>query len=205
MKPEDLTEEIIEEAMCEMEPSFYQDFDDFAQQCHSVSLGLVRSGLLGEGGPSLRVARGACFGVGGQHSWVVMGHPYDDRAIIVDLTLWSYSPHQPRIWLGSIQSGLHKPKGYGMIYDGPRPQPRGGDIIEVDTAGMSLEAQHFLKVIGPLDYRGWGALWSHSGMLGWPAQEILEAFLDQNPKMEALVPIDIVGMVTDRNPQEIYW
>lgn len=205
MKPEDLTEEIIVEAMCDMEPSHYQDFEDFKHDCHSVSLALVRSGLLGEGGPNLRVARGACFGVGGQHSWVVMGHPYDDRAIIVDLTLWSYSPSQPRIWLGSIQSRLHTPKGYGMIYDGPRPQARGGEIVKIDTANMSPEAQHFLRAIGPLDYRGWGALWSHSGMLGWPAQEILEAFIDQHPTMAALVPIDIIGMVTDRNPEEIYW
>lgn len=205
MKPEDLTEDIIEEAMCEMEPSFYQDFDDFSQQCHSVSLGLVRSGLLGEGGPSLRVARGACFGVGGQHSWVVMGNPYDDRAVIVDLTLWSYNPSQPRIWLGSGQSGLHRPKGYGWIYDSPKPQDHGGEILEFDTKGMTPEARRFLNVIGPLDARGWGRLWSGCGMMGWPAKEILEAFLDQYPTLGPLVPIDIAGMVTDRNPQEIYW
>jgi hypothetical protein len=205
VKPEDLTEAAIIEAVCDKEPSHYQDFDDFRHDCHSVSLALVRSGLLGEGGPSLRVARGACHGVGGQHSWVVMGHPYDDQAIIVDLTLWSYSPHQPRIWLGSMQSRLHTPQGYGMIYDSPRPQDYGGEILEVDSSGMSPEAQHFLKIIGPLDYRGWGLLWSRCGMLGWPAQEILEGALDQHPGMAALVPIDIIGMVTDRNPQELYW
>jgi len=203
VKPEDLTEEAIIEAMCDMEPSHYQDFEDFAQDCHSVSCALIRSGLLGEGGPTLRVARGACLGVGGQHSWVVMGHPYDDQAIIVDLTLWSYNPMQPRIWLGSMQSGLHKPKGYGRIFQGPRPESRGEEPVNVEVS--SAKAQEFLRIIGPLDVRGWGALWSHCGMLGWPAKEILEAFLDQHPKLTALVPIDIVGMVTDRNPQEIYW
>ena len=59
--------------------------------------------------------------------------------------------------------------------------------------------------LGPLDHRGWGALWSRTGMQGWPAREILEACLDQHPTMSALVPIDILGMVTDRNPSELYW
>jgi len=203
VKPEHLTEEAIVKAMCDKGPAFYQDFEDFVQDCHSVSWHLIRSGLLGEGGPSLRVARGACLGVGGQHSWVVMGHPYDDQAIIVDLTLWSYNPMQPRIWLGSMQSRLHRPKGYGQILQGPRPQSRGGEPVTVEVS--SAKAKAFLRMVGPLDYRGWGALWSHCGMLGWPAKEILEAFLDQHPKMAALVPIDIVGMMTDRNPQGTYW
>jgi hypothetical protein len=42
-------------------------------------------------------------------------------------------------------------------------------------------------------------------MTGWPAREVLEAFLDQHPTMAPLVPIDLVGMLTDRNPQELYW
>jgi len=205
VKPENLTEAAVVEAMCDKEPTHYQDFEDFAQDCHSVSLALIRSGLLGEGGPNLRVARGACFGVGGQHSWAVLGHPYDDKATIVDLTLWSYDASKPRIWVGDMEHGLHRPKGYGWIYESERPHARGGEIVEIDTANMSMEAQHFLQVIGPLDVRGWGALWSRSGMLGWPAREILEGFIDQNPTMAALVPIDIIGMVTDRNPQEIYW
>jgi hypothetical protein len=205
VKPEELTEELIVKAMCDKSPAYYADFGDFAYDCHSVSWSLIRSGLLGEGGPSLRVARGACLGVGGQHSWVVMGHPYDDQAIIVDLTLWSYNPDQPRIWLGSMQSSLHRPKGYQWIYDGPRPQSGGEEPVVLDVRGMSRRSREFLGLIGPLDARGWGALWSHCGMLGWPAKEILEAFLDQHPKMAALVPIDIVGMVTDRNPSGPYW
>jgi hypothetical protein len=203
MNPRDLTEKIIIEAMCEMEPMHYRDFADFAQDCHAVSLTLVRSGLLGTGGPDLRVARGACLGVGGQHSWVVLGHPYDPTATIVDLTLWSYNPTQPRIWVGTMRDGLHRPKGYGHILQGVKPGTRGGEVIQVEVS--SRDARDFLRMVGPLDARGWAGLWSHCGMLGWPAKEILEALLDQHPQMTALVPIDIVGMITDRNPENIYW
>jgi len=204
VQPEDLTEEAVVKVMCDTEPSYYSDFEDFAYDCHSVSLSLVRSGLLGVGGPTLRVARGACVGVGGQHSWVVLGHPYDYGATIVDLTLWSYDSKQPRIWIGSMRDGLHRPKGFQQIFDGPRPRSGGDTPLVLNTDGLGVEARDFLEIIGPLDVRGWGALWSRCGMLGWPAREILEAFLDQH-QMGALVPIDIVGMVTDRNPQETYW
>jgi hypothetical protein len=205
MKPEDLTEALIVEALCDKEPSHYQDYEDFAHDCHSVSLALVRSGLLGEGGPNLRVARGACMGVGGQHSWVVLGHPYDQTATIVDLTLWSYNGSQPRIWIGDMMSGFHHPKGMDWIFNCEKPHARGGKPIEVDTIGLSASAKEWIRMIGPMDAAGWGALWSRSGMLGWPAKEILEHFIDQHPTMVALVPIDIVGMVTDRNPQDLYW
>lgn len=205
MKPDELTEEAIVEAMCDTEPAHYRDFDDFAHDCHSVSLALIRSGLLGEGGPELRVARGSCKGVGGQHSWVVLGHPYDEDATIVDLTLWSYDKAQPRIWVGTQRSRLHRAKGQDHIWVTDKPQHRGGDTLAVSKKGLSPSAARFLQTIGPLDPAGWGALWSRTGMLGWPAQEILEACLDQHRMMSALVPIDIVGMVTDRNPEELYW
>lgn len=42
-------------------------FDEWAHQCHGISIAIVKSGLL----PASRVARGSCDGVGGQHSWVV--------------------------------------------------------------------------------------------------------------------------------------
>lgn len=206
VKPGDLTEEIIEKAMCGTEPSHYQDFDDFAHDCHSVSLALVRSGLLGKGGPKgPRVARGACMGVGSQHSWVVLGHPYDQTATIVDLTLWSYNGSQPRIWIGDLMSGFHHPKGLEWIFNSDKPHTRGGEPILLDEEKLSASARHFLQTIGPLDAPGWAALWSRCGMVGWPAKEILEAFVDQNRGMAPLVPIDIVGMVTDRNPQGLYW
>jgi len=205
VKPEELTEAVIVEAMCDKEPAHYQDFDDFKHDCHSVSLALIRSGLLGTGGRRLRVARGSCRGVGGQHSWVVLGHPYNPRAKIVDITLWSYDEHQPRIWVGDNTFACHRPKGYDWIFNTDKPYSRGGDPLLLDEDRMSGEARRFLEVIGPLDAPGWAALWSRTGMLGWPAKEILEAFVDQYPTMAALVPVDILGMVTDRNPQDLYW
>jgi hypothetical protein len=204
VRPEDLTEETIVKAMWR-DRSHYGTFDDFAHDCHAVSWGLIRSGLLGTGGPNLRVARGACRGVGGQHSWVVMGDPYDETATIVDLTLWSYDAKQPRIWIGSMLSGLHRPKGFQLIFDGPKPDAGSDPPLLLDTENMSDRARTFIQMIGPLDARGWVELWSRCGMLGWPSAEILDAFLTQYPDLTALVPIDIVGMVTDRNPQETYW
>lgn len=61
----------------------------WAQQCHAASVRLVNSGVFG--GQFVRVARGGCRGVFGQHSWVVVGRDcYADDALIVDATLWSY-------------------------------------------------------------------------------------------------------------------
>lgn len=205
MDPRQLTEALIEDAMCENEPTHYRDFDDFALDCHSVSLALIRSGLLGEGGPSLRVARGACIGVPGQHSWVVIGNPYDPQSTIVDLTLWSYDRSQRRVWVGDGMDALHRPKSGFHIFQGRPPAPQGGDSLSLDPQGLSEQATRFLKVLGPLDVRGWQDLWSNCGMLGWPAAEILEAFLTQHSGMAPLVPIDVVGMVTDRNPENLYW
>jgi hypothetical protein len=42
-------------------------------------------------------------------------------------------------------------------------------------------------------------------MGGWPASEILVRFLEDHPDHEAVVPIDIVGMLTDLNPDGLYW
>lgn len=41
-------------------------------------------------------------------------------------------------------------------------------------------------------------------MQGWPAPEIIEAMMDTDG-LGALVPIDIRGMLTGRNPGEAYW
>lgn len=207
MNPEDLTEDVIVKAVCEKEPDHYLDFEDFAYQCHSASLALVRSGLLGKPGPRVRVARGTCHGVPGQHSWVVLGNPYDPKAQIVDITLWSYDRGAPRIWVGDRDNmfARHYPKGGGWVFDDDKPSSRGGEHILLEEAKMSPWAREFLRVIGPLDAPGWAALWSRTGMLGWPAKEILEAFLDQYPSLGALVPIDVIGMLTDRNPEGLYW
>jgi hypothetical protein len=40
-------------------------------------------------------------------------------------------------------------------------------------------------------------------MEGWPSSEIIAA-MDDTDELRALVPIDILGMVTDRNPGGLY-
>lgn len=106
----------------------------FRFRCHEASLALVRSGVLPEGA---RVARGSCPGVGGQHSWVVLGGDcYDRKAQVIDPTLWCYDNAVREIWKGR-------------------------------------------------------------------ADEIIGAMYDDE-RLSALVPIDIVGMITDRNPGGLY-
>lgn len=205
MKPHELTEAIIEEAMCGTEPSHYQDFGDFARDCHSVSLALVRSGLLGKGGRRLRVARGACRGVGGQHSWVTLGSPYDPTSTIVDLTLWSYDPTAARIHVQDGMGDRYRPHGFGFIFDSEKPHSRGGEPMPLAMDRLSPQARQFLHIIGPLDAPGWAALWSRTGMLGWPSGEIMAAFIEQYPAMRSFIPIDLVGMLTDTNPESLYW
>lgn len=194
-----LTLDDLEGAICEREPSYYRDHKDWARDCHSVSLEIVRSGLFKQA----RVARGACLGVGGQHSWVSLGDPYDDLAPLLDATLWSYDPTKPVLWKGTMADGLHQPKGYGWVYDGRRPRPGGGPEIQLAAAAtLSAEAQEWLTRFGPLDIAGWAQVASLP-VGGWPAREIIEAMLD-TPGLGALVPIDIAGMLTDRNPGGLY-
>lgn len=69
---------------------------DYAQNCHLASVRLVEASetrgtaLSQEWRNTARVARGACRGVFGPHSWVVVG-----GGRIVDVTLWSYDPAVP--------------------------------------------------------------------------------------------------------------
>lgn len=169
-----------------------------AHQCHMVSLAIVQAKLFG---PS-RVARGSCLGVGGQHSWVIIGDDcYNTSAKIVDATLWSYDSSVKDVWYGSYEDGLHKPHGAGSIFDWGRPSSDGGEPIELDVP-ISQEAQAFLDLLGPLDYRGWSQL-AHAPVGDWPAKEILSA-MDQTKRLRAIIPIDILGMATDRNPSGLY-
>lgn len=195
----ELTVERVERAICEQEPEHLVDHQDWAHQCHSVSLEIVRSGLF----VSARVARGICTGVTGQHSWVVIGDDcYDRSAPILDATLWSYVT-APILWKGSLRSGLHRPYGSGNLFQGARPAADGGKVIELTpTAKFSQRALDFIDFLGPLDARGWMMV-AHLPVEGWPAREIIEAMLD-TPDTRALVPIDIAGMVTDRNPDGLY-
>jgi len=188
-----LTQEQVEEAI-------ERSFESLRHQCHAASLALVRSGLLGD---EARVARGVCPGVGGQHSWAVIGDPYDEAATIVDITAWSYDERRPRVWITSISEGVHRPHGYGMIWQSGKPFHTGGETIELaHPANLSPSARQFLAMVEPLDHRGWGML-ANSAVLGWPAREIIEAMLDTKG-LGPLVPIDIVGMLTDRNPDGLY-
>lgn len=171
----------------------------WARDCHAASLYVVRSGVLG---PEACVARGVCRGVGGQHSWVVLGDPYDQSRRIVDPTLWSYDPTVVGIWTG-FGVERHRPHGSGSIWDWGRPEGDGGEPIALTPkTPLSEEAEFFLDMLGPLDRAGWMRL-SGAPVGGWPAAEIIAA-MDDTPALEPLVPIDILGMLTDRNPGGLY-
>lgn len=172
---------------------------DFAGQCHAASLALVKSGALGK----CRVARGTCSGVGSQHSWVVIGwNCYDVRATVVDPTLWSYDPSVAGVYVGAAGDRPHRPHGSGSIFDYGRPGPPVGRIIELD-ADLSPGARDFLDMVGPLDRAGWSVL-AHAPVGFWPSGEILAAMY-RHPDLAALIPIDIIGMATDLNPNGLYF
>lgn len=176
-------------------------YPQWANRCHEVSLKLIRTGEFGRA----RVARGFCPGVNSQHSWIVVGWDcYDPDAVIVDPTLWSYVPGADPILVVRAGDAKHTPHGAGDIYTGGRPVHGGGPDIELTPAApLSGPARMFLSQVEPLDCRGWRTL-AHSPVGGWPAAEIIAAMLD-TAELAVLVPIDIAGMVTDRNPKGLYW
>lgn len=175
--------------------------DWWGQKCHAASLELVRSALLPS---SARVARGTARGVGGQHSWVVVdGDCYDPRARIIDPTLWSYVDEVSGIWYGRASEGIHRPHQAGSIWAYGKPAPAEGPVIELTPKSpLSAPAQMFLQMVGPLDRRGWAIL-ANSPVEDWPAAEIIAA-MDDTRELTALVPIDALGMLTDRNPGGLY-
>lgn len=187
----------VKAAICDREPSHYHDEQDWRMDCHSVSLAIVKSDLF----PVARVARGACRGVWGQHSWVVIGEDcFAPTAQLLDCTLWSYDERHPVVWQGTYDDGLHRPHGWGSIWRWGRPAPGNDEPIALD--GLSGQAQRFLDLCGPLDRTGWAHLFS-APLMGWPAREIVTAaYGDQ--RLRALIPIDVVGMVTDLNPSGLY-
>jgi hypothetical protein len=177
--------------------------DNFAHLCHGASLALVRSGLLPEGS---RVARGSARGVGAQHSWVLVAPqngPYDRSNWVVDVTLWSYVPEAPRLYVGKASKWPHIPYGSGSIWRGPhRPPGPEGDVIEVDVPPAG---RMFLDVAAPggLDEKGWHIL-LNGPMEGWPSAEVVLAAY-HTPALRNLIPIDLVGMLTDLNPNGLYF
>lgn len=171
--------------------------DRWAGQCHAASLAIVKAKVL----HGARVARGSCTGVGAQHSWVVLGDPYDPSVPIVDPTLWSYDDAVEGVWVGSAADGRHRPHGAGNIWQWGRPAYPVGDPVRLrPVSPFSDAAVRFLELLGPLDVDGWRQL-AHAPVGGWPAGEILAAIEDT---IGPVVPIDIIGMTTDRNPSGLY-
>jgi hypothetical protein len=176
-------------------------FEETAYNCHGVSLALVKSGAPEFAG---RVARGHARGVGGQHSWITHGNPYDPQVKITDATLWSYDPTVENV---HIQYGWHTRYmphgGRGTIWDfGPPPRPT-GEIFEIDQSNLSDFAKTFLALLGPLDAYGWIHL-GNAPVWGWPAEEILTAVWESKD-VRPLIPIDKIGMATKVNPHGMYW
>jgi hypothetical protein len=181
--------------------AFLAPLTNYAGQCHDASIKLVRSGLL----PGSRVARGWAKGVGSQHSWVVVGPDcYDPQAVIVDPTLWSYTGQPPAIWVGSAKDKIHTPhNGEGNIWTWGRPTEPTGKLIELTPATpLSQKALSFLATLGPLDAQGWMTLMK-APVRGWPAAEIVAA-MDDTSALKVFIPIDLLGMLTDRNPGGLY-
>ena len=194
MKIADLTTEAVEEAIGSPRESW-------AKNCHSTSLAIVRSGLVGKS----RVARGSTPGVMGQHSWAVLGDDcYAPAATIVDTTLWSYVEDVPTVLVARAQDRPHIPKGSGNIMEWGQPVAGGGPTIELrPSAPLGRDAAFWMEhMFGPLDLQGWMTLAS-APVRGWPSREIIEAMLD-TPELSGLVPIDVTGMLTDRTPQGLY-
>jgi hypothetical protein len=173
--------------------------EQWRHNCHVISLAIVKAGLV----PSGRVARGVCRGVPGQHSWIVDGPDcYDIAAPIIDPTVWSYVGTAPLILHTTATEFGYRPHGAGSIWDHGCPTHRGGDTVHLDRGGLSTEARMFLDMVGPLDHTGWMSLFN-APVGGWPAKEIMTA-ADAHPDLAPLIPVDVLGMVTDLNPGGLY-
>lgn len=128
---------------------------------------------------------------------------YDPDGLLIDPVLWSYSEEDPFILVCKLSELGHRPHGAGNIWQwGRPPEAEGEPLLLTPPRGFSVEAQQFLELIGPLDRRGWSIL-AHAPTEGWPAGEILAAISDTE-ELEAIVPIDMIGMLTDRNPGGLY-
>lgn len=170
----------------------------WAHRCHEASIALVNAGI------GNRVARGWCSGVSGQHSWVVVGDScYDRSATIIDPTLWSYRKDVKGIFIGLPAQYNHQPHGSGSIWEWGRPvRGRGKAIRLTPSFELSREARRFLAMLGSLDVTGWMAL-SSAPVEGWPSAEIFAA-MDDTKALSSFVPIDKLGMLTERNPGGLY-
>lgn len=198
--------------VAEIEAAIDLPFTEWGGNCHGVSLEIVRSGLLGV---PCRVARGTCPGVSGQHSWIVIGDDcYDEDATVVDPTLWSYRDDVDGIWVGPADELPHCPHGLWAAGPGGTPvsnifawgrPPEAPDdpVVLTPKFELSLAAKDFVMMLGPLDETGWALLVNQAPVGGWPAGEIVAA-MDDTPALSFRVPIDLLGMLTDRNPRGLY-
>lgn len=185
------TKELLTEVEMQLSP-----LERWSHDCHNASIFIVRAKIF----PTARVARGWCEGIGSQHSWVVLGDDcYDQDATIIDPTLWSYDEDVTGVWTGVL--GRHIPHGAGSIWEYGKPISGGDKPIKLKPKRpFSDEAKRFLLMLGPLDREGWARL-AHAPVEDWPAAEILPAI---NETVGPLVPIDIIGMLTDENPGGVY-
>jgi hypothetical protein len=170
----------------------------WAGRCHAISLKLLRSGAVGHG----RIARGWADGIHSQHSWIVLGDDcYDKDAVVVDPTYWLALNRMTAytILVDYARNLDRAPHGDGSIFDVEKPSNAGGPIIRLTPkTPLSADALAFLRMLGPLDHRGWMQL-GNAPVHGWPAAEIIAA-MDDTPRLRAIPPIDILGMITDKNP-----
>ncbi|MFT4011247.1 MAG: hypothetical protein QM655_14525 [Nocardioidaceae bacterium] len=135
---------------------------------------------------------------------------YDEDATIIDLTAWSYDMDVSRVWVTSMTESPHRPHGYGPpLIEWGCPEGGGGEHIGLTpTEPLGAEARFwvdtmFRNEVGNLDRRFWSNLVNHAPMVGWPAGEVIAA-MDDTEELSALVPIDILGMTTNRNPMGLY-
>lgn len=174
---------------------------EWGNRCHEISLKLLKSGAFGKG----RIARGIHTDCPSQHSWIVLGDDcYDPDAVIVDPTCFSFRGEAPVIVVTTNRDPRYKAHGAGYIFDVGMPPAPTMEPITLDPDTLTTEANDFLQIVGPLDIRGWAYLASNCPVEGWPAREIIIA-MRAHPSLRAVVPIDIVGMLTEENPNNAYF
>lgn len=179
------------------------DYPRSEWQKHSweISLAIVRSRRFN----TARVATGYAEGISGKHYWVCLGSDvYSKLTPILDATLWSAPPFDSDVlWSGSLASGIHRPLGMGYIWDYGYPENSSfREAIRLPEDDLSLSAKYFLARLGPMDLSGWKRLML-SPMQGWPSGEILAA-MKEHPQLSGIVPLDLEGMLTSRNPGGLF-
>lgn len=172
----------------------------WANRCHEVSLQLLKSHLFED--VDARMARGWGMQIRGQHSWIVLGdNVYDDETYVIDPT-WS-ATHSNKAMIMFVKNlTVHRPHGYGVL--STFPESSGGDELVPDDPSPSVKSWLDLAriVVGPLDRKFWLGLFN-GPMQGWPSRELVAWGYGQEG-LRALIPMDIVGMLTEENPMGLY-